>query len=130
MQTLIWIWLQIEDRIDLFGIEFLIDILPKIFASVEMPLTINAIFDAEKKITGIFDSSADRYKLGNEILIESMIISESIDTKNRLAAWIKRLNNGAILRSLEKRTGISKEVIEALRRYYPKAKSLDKFDVS
>lgn len=64
------------------------------------------------------------------MLIESMILSSSIDTKNRMAAWIKRLNNGAILRGLEKRTGISREDIEALRRYYPKAKSLDKLDAS
>jgi len=119
------VWLQVERVHSELGKEFFIGILPKVLTSSDSVETVRGVFESEKIITKLFNSTADRYLLG-KALVQAFLGAPSLETKNRAAGWIVRADAGAALRELEGLGSPTEEDLNILKEHFRGSRYLDK----
>ena len=80
-------------------------------------LTAKSALDVSAQISNRFDSADAKHGLATELL-EILPQALNLDSKNRLAKWIKDIGNATILRQVTLESH-SREDIEMLSREFP-----------
>jgi hypothetical protein len=116
-------WLQVEKYASELGSDFFATKLPEIFALPDSAETFDAVLQSKSTITALFDTKADQYKLAVS-LVKSFTAASSMIAKNKLAEWLREIDNAAALKEIKKLDGVTDEDLEILRGYFPQAKFL------
>jgi hypothetical protein len=114
------VWLQIEQLTGL-GTDFMFRVLPKVVGLNDSPQTVSELLDFEEQMTAKATSEDARYSLGQR-LIEGFRASSSHEAKNRLAAWLKRLNVEPVIEELTKYGDLSDDEIAILDSQFKKSR--------
>jgi hypothetical protein len=96
---------------------------PKIFVLEDSKETINAVFESDGTFRNLFSTASDKYELGKSLL-DSFVASSSVDAKNKLAQWLKNLDQASVLKELKRKDVPSNEDLEILRAQFPSVKIL------
>jgi hypothetical protein len=123
------VWLQIETSATELGKAFLIEQLPKVFALGDSAETIAGVFESEKVFRSLFTTASDKHDLGKSIL-DSFLASSSMDAKNRLAMWLRNIDQGTLLNNLKAKDNVSDEDIAILLEQFPSSKVLKQLSES
>lgn len=114
------VWQLIEGDNSL-GFTFLSAVLPKIAGLSDSPNTVSALLDSEKELTARAKSQDERYALGQR-LIEAFRASSSHEAKNRIIAWIKRLNVDAVIEEITRYGELSEDEAAIVESQFSKSK--------
>lgn len=114
------VWLQIEQTKGL-EVEFFAKILPKVAGTDDCPRCVSQMLDFEKHIVATATNQEKRYSLGQG-LVNAFRVSSSLDAKNRLAAWLKRLNVEGVLKELPNYGDMSEDEIAILDSQFGRSK--------
>ena len=117
------VWLQIDRFASELGKDFLRAELPKIFAMGDSAETIGGVFESENVLINLFTTASDKYELGVSLL-DSFLASRSVDAKNRLAQWLKKIDQATVLKDLKAKEGVSDEDVGILLEQFPSSKVL------
>ncbi|MGH2583662.1 MAG: hypothetical protein ACRDJE_01975 [Dehalococcoidia bacterium] len=85
-----------------------------------------AVLDSESLITELFPNASNRHRLGSALL-QGFVAAPSLQTKNRIAAWLKRLNVPSVLNDLSKGENPSEEDVRILAEHFGKSRYLQKW---
>lgn len=123
------VWSQIERLALKLGKDFFLAALPKIFATPDSAETTSGVFESEAIISDLFKTASDKYKLGSSIL-DSFLGSSSMETKNRLAQWLRNIDQTSVLKDLKGKENISDEDVGILITNFPNTKVLKQLQES
>src|SRR5690606_34642560 len=118
------VWLQIEQTEGLEA-EFFAQVLPKIAVRDDSPRSVSEMLDFEEQISATATSQDKRYSLGQG-LVKAFRASSSQEAKNRIAAWLKRLNVEGVLKELRDHGEMSEDEISILDSHFGKSKQWKK----
>jgi len=117
------VWLQIDRVASELGKAFLLAELPKIFALGDSVETVNSIFESKEIFSRLFTTASDRYELAVSLL-DSFLASASVDAKNKLAQWLRNIDQVTVLKNLRTRQGVSDDEVSILLEHFPNSKML------
>jgi hypothetical protein len=101
--------------------EFLFQLVPRVVGLGDNAKTVSGVLDFEKDITAKATNEDERFTLGKH-LVEAFRASSSQEAKNRLAAWLKKLNVDAVLQELPKHGDLSEDEVGILDTHFAKSK--------
>jgi len=114
------VWLLIE-RTEGLEPEFFARVLPNVVGRDDCPRCVSEILECENQISATAATEHQRYSLGQGI-VKAFRMSSSQEAKNRLAAWLKRLNVEGVLKELENYGQMSDDDIAVLDSHFGKSK--------
>lgn len=117
------VWLQIDRVASELGKAFLLAELPKIFALGDSVDTVNGIFESKEIFNSLFTTASDKYDLAVRLL-DSFLASSSVDAKNKLAQWLRNIDQATVLKDLKTRQGVSDEEVSILLEHFPSSRVL------
>lgn len=118
------VWIQIGRLNKELGKNFLITAITEVFKLQDIPETIRAVFDNMEEINEVFKSKEEQNDLALTLL-RCLTSINSLESKNKIAAWIRILDAGAVLRRLEELSP-AEEDINVLNSYFPELNLLIK----
>ena len=123
------VWLQVDSHASKLGKDFFLAELPKIFALAESAETVNAVFESESVFSELFKSTSEKYELATG-LVDSFLASSSVETKNRLAQWLRKIDQASALKELKGKEGLGDDDFGILLQQFPNSKVLKQIQQS
>lgn len=117
------IWFRILPRVETLNTENLLKFADR-FLGDEASLA-QRVWEHRSVLEKVFSRSEDRFHLGQTIFRNGLERSDR-ETMNRLFEWSKEVNGESVLEDLNKDEPMEPEKLDALRKSFPKAKSLKK----
>ncbi|PQO27610.1 NTPase KAP [Blastopirellula marina] len=117
------LWLQVDERRNYLGHEFVLSLIPKVLGFEDSPQTANTVVDSQLRLAELFSSKAEKYDLGKSLL-NSYLSSDSIEIKRRLLKWVKSLKVDEVLKDLPDLGGVTEEALDLLKEEFPRSRHL------
>lgn len=117
------VWLQAQRASADLGRDFILSVLPEVFAVADIPETNRVILDGSETVSRLFPTQKDKNGLSG-VLLRGLAASTSVETKNGLAGWMRNIGGGAALRSQDALATLSDDDLEILSRHFPRSQPL------
>lgn len=118
-------WAEVERRLETFGSDKLMQIIPATIMLADSPKTIRAIIDARSKISNLIKLSHMHLQFARALVAAFPRIQKN-QTKNDVAEWIKDVAGANTFRGYQAGTELSKNDLEILNRHMQRSTILSK----
>jgi hypothetical protein len=94
------VWAQVQLRTKELGPTFFVDMLPTVLTFPDSPYTLRSVLQSRGTVGLLYSTPSAKNTLAR-VLLETLIRSGSLETKNNMATWLREIGGGGALRSLE-----------------------------
>ncbi len=116
-------WLQIVERLELLGREFILEALSIGFGKPEDIETMRSMIEARTRIDELCTTTDQRHDLGRELL-KAFVSVPSMEIQNLLIDWLKSLNVEGVLKQLKELRQLKTDELEIVVAKFPNSRYL------